>query len=335
MDYYQVLGVQPAATLEDIEKVYRAMARTSLLSDRVHEAYNTLRDPKKRKRYDELDYKYRNLDRLLRREGIIREKRGSRRQHPQLTCVTTQRRSTSKSYTLAERVGIYMSGVIAAGLVAIPVACGIKEMTTEGHVKDTSGEEARTEGKYNFTETHYREVVKEAAKKQKIEPCLAVAVYETEYVGPFYVSETGAVGVMELMPREGSYTTINYENYQKARKSKGRRYNGKSAEKWAQAYHNDLAVMANGFIKTKDYEGLFARDSRFNPEWNIPEGVRELAVAFHHFEAKGHLVHDASLLAMAAYNGGIPAVERGEDHIPTTTQGFVDYAAERWELCRK
>ena len=335
VDYYHILGVRPQATREDIERVYRGMARSSLLSDRVHEAYGILSDPVKRRRYDTVDYRYRNLDRLLRKEGIIRERTKPGKAHPKLTCSTTQRTATKRKYTLTERIGIYVSTIVAAGIIAIPMGLGIRGMIGEGHAEDPSTLEMKAETKHDFTETHYRKLVKEAAKKEKIEPCLAHAIYETEYVGAFYISETGAIGVMELMPREGSYTTTNYENYQKARKTKERTYQGTSAKKWAAAYVEDLARMAKPFIDKKDYDGLYAKDSRFNPEWNIPKGVRELAVAFHHFEAKGHLVHDASLLAMAAYNGGIPAVERGEDHIPTTTQGFVDYAAERWELCRK
>lgn len=341
VDHYQVLGVRPQVTTEQVQAVCRALVENSenlseRTLERIHAAYEILSDPIRRRRYDETEYRYINLEVLLRKEGIVsKENPLSRSSSPSLTCIATAKRTRRGRYTLRERVGIYISGIVAAGLLAIPVAFGIRDIMTEEYAKDTATQEQRIESKHTFTEAHYQALVTEAAQEQKIEPCLAQAIYETEYVGPFYVSETGAVGVMELMPREGSYTTTNYRNYQKARKEKGRRYKGKSAEQWAKAYVQDLARMAKPFIDKKDYDGLYATDSRFNPEWNISEGVRELAVAFHHFEAKGHLNHDASLLAMAAYNGGIPTVERGGDHIPTTTQGFVNYAAERWEECKK
>lgn len=188
-----------------------------------------------------------------------------------------------------------------------------------------------------FSTAHYNDVLKQAATNQRIEFCLARAIYEIEYQGVFYISSTGAVGIMELMPREGSYTTVNYENYQTARKTKERMHNGKSAEDWAALYVQDLDALVNPYINRRDYDGLFDRDPRFNPEWNIHEGVRELARAYHHFKAKGHTDTNATVFAIASYNAGIVAVEKGSDHIPQNdvTEYFVPAVVENLERCRE
>ncbi len=336
VDYYRTLGVQPNATSADIERVYHALIgssqRTGHQVAALDEAYNTLGDPIKRKRYNDVHYRYRDLEETLRKNGIIRSEPVVSK-HPQ-SPRTPQKRA--RGVSRMTKTLMSLGSIITGALLAIPAGLAIRTQIIAGCTDTTP--QAQTVGavSYQFTESHYQDVLRTVAAQKGIDFCLAKAIYETEYTGsPFYVSETGAVGVMELMPREGSYTTANYDNYQAARKSKGRMHEGKSAEQWAAAYHNDLAIMANGYLKTNDYEGLFAKDSRFNPEWNIPEGVRELAEDYNHFEAKGHLAHDATLLAMAAYNGGIPAVEKGGDHIPTTTQEYVNYAFERFEICQK
>src|SRR6187399_3474865 len=72
-DYYDVLGVERDASAEDIRKAYRKLARQHHpdvnkdpgAEDRfkeVSEAYEVLRDPEKRERYDRLGANWRAGD---------------------------------------------------------------------------------------------------------------------------------------------------------------------------------------------------------------------------------------------------------------------------------
>jgi curved DNA-binding protein len=69
-DYYSVLGVPRSASAEDIQRAYRKLARqlhpdvnkapdAQQKFSRLNEAYEVLKDPKKRQRYDELGANYR------------------------------------------------------------------------------------------------------------------------------------------------------------------------------------------------------------------------------------------------------------------------------------
>jgi len=213
---------------------------------------------------------------------------------------------------------------------------GVNEEQYVREVHTASEKQTISKTKTAFSETTYLRLLREAADNNNLEFCIAKAVYDIEYQSPFYVSSTGAVGVMQLMPREGSYTTFHYDNYLIARKRRGKEYNEKTAEQWAQLYVQDLLSIVDSLIVQENYEELYLIDIRFNPSWNIPEGVRELAVAYHHFEAKNHGKEEAASLAFAAYNAGIPAVEKGGDHIPRNgaTEIYVPYAVNLLESCR-
>lgn len=70
-DYYEIIGVPRNATQEEIQKTYRKLARkyhpdVNKASDadkkfkEINEAYEVLRDPEKRKKYDELGANWKN-----------------------------------------------------------------------------------------------------------------------------------------------------------------------------------------------------------------------------------------------------------------------------------
>ena len=163
----------------------------------------------------------------------------------------------------------------------------------------------------------FENIVRKEARVQKIEFALAKSVYmiESRFDASF-VSSTGAVGVMQLMPKKGSYITTNYENYRAAQHKKGFVYKGLSKEAWINFYMDDVIKLKKEYMGHDDYCGLIKKDKRFDANWNIAEGVRELAFDFHHFSKKGHSLDNSVQFAFAAYQAGIPAVEKGTDHIP-------------------
>lgn len=161
----------------------------------------------------------------------------------------------------------------------------------------------------------YLALLADAAEREQVDVCLAQAIYAIESVfGPYYISSTGAVGLMQLMPRDGSFITENYAHYEQARKTKERSYRGKTVEEWATAYQIDLIILLGQ--QSRDLPTLYRIDSRFDPTWNIQEGVRQLSADYHHFQAKGYADRTAAHFAIASYNAGRDAVEKGKDHIP-------------------
>ncbi len=162
-------------------------------------------------------------------------------------------------------------------------------------------------------ESQYDVFLLDAGKRHDLDWRFAKAILIKEsHFQEDLISSTGAVGPMQLMPRQGSYTTENYTSYVKARSSKERAYNGKMVEEWAALYRHDLEMLIDKEEKKKD--------KRFDPAWNIDEGVRQLAEEHEFFLKKTNDQYYAMIYAAAAYNAGRPAVLRGTIHIPVNRQ---------------
>ncbi|MBI5002750.1 lytic transglycosylase domain-containing protein [Candidatus Woesearchaeota archaeon] len=162
-------------------------------------------------------------------------------------------------------------------------------------------------------ESQYDVFLEDASKEYNLDWRFAKAILIKEsHFQEDLISSTGAVGPMQLMPRSGSYTTENYIFYVKARASKERTYNGKTTEEWAALYKQDLEILIE--------EGLKEKDTRFDPAWNINEGVRQLAGEHQFFLSETENPYYAKIFAAAAYNAGRTAVLRGTTHIPVNKQ---------------
>lgn len=141
-----------------------------------------------------------------------------------------------------------------------------------------------------------------------------------------HISTSGAVGLMQLMPRDGSYFDQNYHNYQAARKQAiqgdGLRYfQGKSELFWANAYKKVLDSIQESLSRQE----LYQKDLRFDPLWNIREAGRQFSSDYHFFKSRHNGSYRARLLAFAAYNAGRYAVMKDRDnprmdHIPINRQ---------------
>ncbi len=165
-------------------------------------------------------------------------------------------------------------------------------------------------------------LLQEAGQRHDLDWMLAKAVMikESHFVER-YVSYAGAVGLMQLMPREGSYFSDAYRGYQKARKSAGRIYQGKSQVAWGELYQAELLKIA----AASSADSIYALDRRFEPAYNLDEGTRQLSSDFHFFRKRGHGPYTSQILAIAAYNAGRYAVmtDRSDpqrDHIPINRQ---------------
>ncbi len=161
-------------------------------------------------------------------------------------------------------------------------------------------------------EKKYDTIIKEESEKNKIDWMFvkSVIIKESHY-SEYLVSSTGAVGLMQLMPREGSYITENYHNFIKARKQKKNRngkrlYKSKTAEYWGLQYKQDLLDLYNKHKKNKSK--LYGFDKRFNPKWNIIEGIRHLAVEYHYFKKRNGSSYKTRILASSSYNAGRKSV---------------------------
>ncbi len=150
----------------------------------------------------------------------------------------------------------------------------------------------------------------------------AILIKESHYKKS-NISSTGAVGLMQLMPRYGSYITENYKNYELAGKEKNKMYRGKSRQEWVSEYKKELIEMF-GYNQTVQAE-LYKKDKRFDPEWNIRSGVGQLSEEYKFFISRKHSEYKSRFLAAAAYNAGRFAVMKEKsnskyDSIPINNQ---------------
>lgn len=178
-------------------------------------------------------------------------------------------------------------------------------------------------------ERKYNHLIKEEAQKNKIDWMFvkSVIIKESRY-SDHLVSITGAVGLMQLMPRQNSYISRNYKNFLKARRQRrnerGKRiYKGKSAKTWGLLYQHELQTLYRRY--KRDTKKLYNIDKRFDPKWNIKEGVRQLAREYHYFKKRNGSNYKTRILASSSYNAGRRSVIKNKnrpdlDSIPINGQ---------------
>ena len=170
------------------------------------------------------------------------------------------------------------------------------------------------------------------AKSQGLDWHLAKAVRIKEsFDDPYYVSTTGAVGLMQLMPpaprrKIGGgrlHITQNYLHFLRARRSKGRRYRGKSSRAWGLAYQRELLAL----VRSSSAAKLATLDSRFDARWNLRRGVAHLARDWRRFrkrypEATAAQLREMTLVAYYAGPGRVRFVG-GRVKTPSYTKAYV------------
>jgi hypothetical protein len=199
---------------------------------------------------------------------------------------------------------------------------------------------------YYPNEEKFQEFIQEISSKQEIDWMFAKAIIIKEsHYADHLVSLSGAVGLMQLMPRTGSYTSPAFKNYMAARKQKrdkkGQRiYRERTAEEWGRIYQAELQNIYS--MNKSNPEELYKLDRRFDPEWNIKEGIRQLATEYHFFIKRKHSEYESMILASAAYNAGRFAVMKLEsnpkyDSIPINreTEKYIGSMLRVWEALRK
>jgi len=182
-------------------------------------------------------------------------------------------------------------------------------------------------------------VLQELAMEQALDWMLikAIIIKESHFDSQF-ISTAGAVGLMQLMPRKGSFISPNYKAYQQARKQKRaangvRYYRGKSIHNWANAYIRELDSLKNRY--QTQLSQLYQADQRFNPTANIREGIRQFSTDFRYFRRQGKGKYTSRLLSLAAYNAGRGAVLKANGiPINRQTELYVAYV-ERIYLALK
>ncbi|MEO0896952.1 MAG: transglycosylase SLT domain-containing protein [Bacteroidota bacterium] len=177
------------------------------------------------------------------------------------------------------------------------------------------------------------------AEEKDIDWMLAKAIVIKEsHMDAYYLSYAGAAGLMQLMPREGSFINSSYRNYLAVRKQKRKTgvnsLNGKSDREWASLYVSELQEEMQRVTNHPDSLPLL--DKRFDPEWNVRDGIRQFTSDYSFFRARKHSHYTASLLAIAAYNAGRYAVMKDKlspslDRIPINKQTEL-YVAFVWKI---
>lgn len=175
-------------------------------------------------------------------------------------------------------------------------------------------------------------VMRKAAAKRGFDWLLAKAVRIKEsFDDPWYVSTTGAVGLMQLMPpaargriRGGRlYVTAAYRAFLRARRSRGRRYQGRSSRQWGRLYQRELQAQ----VARLSPAALARLDSRFDPRWNLRRGVAHLARDWRRFRERYPGASAAQLrrMTLAAYYAGPGRVRfvKGRVRIPGYTLAYV------------
>jgi soluble lytic murein transglycosylase-like protein len=195
---------------------------------------------------------------------------------------------------------------------------------------------------YNFSdETEMDLILQKESEKRGIDFYFSksVLIKESHYQKQV-ISSTGAIGLMQLMPRSGSYFSENYKNFELARKQKDRIYKEKTAQVWIDAYRKELQDILSYYAAIP--LELYKKDRRFDPEYNIRSGVGQLAEEYKFFLSRKHSEYKSRILAAAAYNAGrYSVIKKGQppayDSIPINTQTeYYSIAVEKvYEILKK
>ncbi|MEL6696559.1 MAG: transglycosylase SLT domain-containing protein [Bacteroidota bacterium] len=182
----------------------------------------------------------------------------------------------------------------------------------------------------------YDQEIQEIAEIHTIDWMLIKAVIIKEsHFNEQFISTAGAVGLMQLMPRERSFVSQAYRNYVQSRRQKrnslGERiYQGRKDTEWAADYVKELEAFRTQY--QEDHPALYEIDARFNPTWNLNSGVNQLASDYRYFRSRGHGPYASRIYALAAYNAGRGAVVKDKanrylDRIPVNrqTELYVGY----------
>ena len=192
---------------------------------------------------------------------------------------------------------------------------------------------------------HWDAILQQETENKEVDWILIKAIILKEsHFDSTFVSTAGAVGLMQLMPREGSFITDHYRFFQKARRQKrnaeGKRmYQGRSDVEWARRYVADLDSLKKAhLLNPKD---LYQLDTRFDPPANIREGTRQFTSDFQYFRGRGHGPYTSRILSLAAYNAGRGAVVKNkentrQDRIPINrqTELYVAYVEKIYEMLK-
>ncbi len=171
-----------------------------------------------------------------------------------------------------------------------------------------------------------------AAQRHGFDWLLAKAVRLKEsFNDPHYVSTTGAVGLMQLMPPSKPsrkspspiYVSRSYRNFLRARRARRHRAGGRSSRQWGHIYQLELQA----FIRSLSQKDLIARDIRFDPQWNIRHGVAHLANDWKRFHRRYRRATPKELrqMSLAAYFAGPGRIRwtRRGIKLPSYTRAYV------------